>query len=393
MFRLFSHILCFEKGPSHESMTALPRIESDPIDIDLVRFLAFPTNFVSGQELFYTFNAGSNTCSCWTYQQRGQTEACAIVIVSQVFQPYLFDELLRAASRFCKTKKINDPQSRQTLIYSVLSSANCHPPHSFVLDIANKKIVVKPDESDLLWLRDRSCSILAKNIESVWNTVVTNGRVLLCGDNAEIVSRAAIEALSLFSSVEFDDKYATFSQPGDPRGEFLKQCRIVATIDKNIPFDDFDLVVPVKRRNRGNYAAETDRVWNKSKECFELMAGLWKISIAYDPYFDIMQRDLRFDEANPDLKKLDPNFLAKAQKSRTFMKIRKGLLDPDKLRMSFLSVEPREAVGVLRDNELEYAYSKVERIAGNKDIQHDQQLLTVLRRHMFLINARRHSIE
>ena len=76
-----------------------------------------------------------------------------------------------------------------------------------------------------------------------------------------------------------------------------------------------------------------------------------------------------------------------------FMKIRKGLLDPDKLRMSFLSVEPREAVGVLRDNELEYAYSKVERIAGNKDIQHDQQLLTVLRRHMFLINARRHSIE
>ena len=391
MAGLFSHVLLFQKCNSQRFLiSALPELkETETIDLDLIQLLAFPSDLKQGREMFYTFNVGKLHCSCWSFCPRKQDVQSAVVIVSQIFQPFLFDAVLQLASKCCRSRKITDPHNRQMMVYTSLSTREMLDGQKFAINLPNKRLVVEPDDADFLWMRDHNCSALGKNLDAVWNTVMTNGRVVFIGDDTELVSRAAVETVSLFSSIEFAERYATFSLEGDPRDDFLKQCHILATTDKSVNVSEFDLVVRVGKRSRGDFSKDADRLWEKTKTCFELMAGLWKIAIAYDPYFDILQRQIPFDAKNPEISVLSaPGFLARAQWTDTFMKIRKGMLSPERLRTSFLSIMPGQAVGKVKDSELEYAAQKVQGIMNNKLIKNDRQLKLVLQHHLDLLRAR-----
>ena len=387
---LWTHVLLVQQTESQAFLIdSLPNTWTDKDNEEALVFLAIPHDLKPGRSIIYSFNVGDKYCSCWAFQNRDDDVKSAVVVVSSVFRPFLFEEVLHRASTCARASGVNDARSRHVFVYSALNSIEYVNDIHFVVRLPCENIRVKATEDPWFWLRCRNCAVLGDNIEPVWQTVMTNGRVLIVGKDTKVVSRAGIEALSLFSGIRFLENYATFSQMDDPREKFLSKCHILATTDFTVDRSEFDLVIRVTKPNNKNHSRVTDDFWNRTGACYRLMAGLWRTGIQYDPYLDICKKRIEADWRNPEVRPLSgPEFLEKAQSTRTFTRLRKSLLEPEMLRLSFLSVAPKDAVNTLENEQLEDAHKKVTMLMNLDILQNDAHLLVVFKQHLQLIKQR-----
>ena len=389
--RLWCSVLLFERATDSVNLVeVLPRGVSVD-DLDTIGCLAIPHDVKVGKNMFFAFNVENTYCSAWAFCNR--EAAYSIVVTSSMFRPFLLEDILRHAEMACRKSNLVDARNRAVLLYSALNTIEYVSRTEFIVRFPAQNIRFSGGNQPIYWLRCPNCSLLGPHIQEVWETIMTNGKVLIIGNDTEVVSHAGVEALCLFSGIEFVERYAVFSQEGDPRTD-ISEFHILATTDTSVDISNFDSVIRVNARNRRNVRRQTQDLWERTRTTYRLLAHLWQDNILADPYLDICKKQLRPDRSLPHFETLAdqepprPGFLEKAQSTESFSKFRNGFIDPDMLRNSFLSVSPQEAVEALSDDELDRALTHVESLVGSDNVRNDVHLVSVLKQHRSLIRNR-----